>query len=262
MVIPLRKAKKDGEQYYRRPEVELKLKELDELTPDEQVSQLERSQPAVPFEVLVYFLRHPELALSTEHLERIFVAFHNRLEAALSRTVPDWRFDHAGYIREMIAEQVVEMIAKDWNSQEDKMAFWEANFNAALSRLRTDVLRKYGPAKKTDPLTNAEPLEHGGEEGSELRPEVDIAAIDFMNANPSILDDPDFRLRLMDAINGLPDDERRAVGLSLQGIQIDSQDPEAMTIAKALECTEKTVRNRLNRAYKNLRTALQAEDIQ
>ena len=127
--------------------------------------------------------------------------------------------------------------------------------------MRKDVLNKLGPARETDPLINAEPLTHEGEGGHEINSEVDIAAADFINPNPSKLDDSAFRLRLMDAINGLPEDEKRAVGLFLQGMQTESQDPEVMTIAKALECTDRTVRNRLNRAHEKLRVVLQSEDI-
>jgi len=43
---------------------------------------------------------------------------------------------------------------------------------------------------------------------------------------------------------------------------IESQDPEVETIAKVLECTERTVRNRLNRAIEKLRVVLQAEELQ
>lgn len=261
MVIPLKKTTKEGEPYHRRAEVEQVLNELDGLAPDQLVNQLTCTQQAVPFEVLIYFLRHTELALTARHLEPIFITFYSRLEAALRKTVSDAWLDHAIAVREEIAERVVVMIAKDRDSQEDSMYYWETNFNGALANLRTDVLRKLGPARKTDPLINAEPLTHEGEDGHEISPEVDIAAADFINPNPSKLDDLTFRLRLMDAINELPEDERRAVGLSLQGMQIESQDPEVMTIAKALACSDRTVRNRLKRAYEKLRLMLQAEDI-
>ena len=142
------------------------------------------------------------------------------------------------------------------------MYYWEVNFNHALSNLRKDVLRKHGPARETDPLINARPLTEEGDSGEEVSHEVEIAAAEFINPNPSKIDDVAFRLRLMDAINELPEDERRAVGLRWQGMPIESQDPEVETIAKALECTEKTVRNRLERAIEKLRVVLQAEELQ
>ncbi|UQG60866.1 sigma-70 family RNA polymerase sigma factor [Marinobacter sp. M3C] len=236
------------------------LNELDDLVPDQLVDRLSCTQQLVPFEVFIYYLRHSEIGLAEKHLGPIFTTFYGRLETALRKTVSGAGLDQAVNIRKEIAERVVEMIAKDRDSQADSMYYWETNFNGALASLRTDVLRKHGPARETDPLINADPLDHEGGHG--VSPEVDIAANDFINQNPSKLDDTAFRLSLMDAINGLPEDERRAVGLLLQGMQIESQDLEVMTIAKALACTDRTVRNRLKRAYEKLRIVLQAEDIQ
>jgi len=66
-------------------------------------------------------------------------------------------------------------------------------------------------------------------------------------------------LELDAAIDALPDDQRRVVGLLRQGFQIDSKDPNIMTIAKLLQCDERTVRNRRDRAYKTLKSVLQEE---
>ncbi|HCT2470270.1 DNA-damage-inducible protein D [Klebsiella pneumoniae] len=261
MVIPIKKTTKEGEPYRRRAEIERVLNELDCLMPDQLVDRLTSTHNTIPFEIFIYYLRHSEIGLAAKHLEPIFTTFYSRLEAALRMAVSDAWLDHAVAIREEITERVVEMIAKDRNSQGDKMYYWETNFNHALDSMITDVLRKLGPARETDPLINSEPLERKCEGRHEVSPEVDIAASDFINPNPSKLDDAAFRLCLAAAINGLPEDERRAVGLLLQGMQIESQDPDVMTIAKALECTDRTVRNRLSRAYKKLRLVLQEEDI-
>ncbi|MEM1152773.1 MAG: sigma-70 family RNA polymerase sigma factor [Pseudomonadota bacterium] len=261
MVIPPKKTTSEGKPYNRRAEVEQVLNELHGLAPDQLVDRLICTEQAVPFEVLIYYLRHTELALAAEHLEPIFTTFYRRLEAALRKTVSEAWLDNAVAIREEISERLVEMIANDRNSQEDKLYYWEVNFNHALANLRRDVLKTLGPARETDPLISSESLTHESDDGYEISPEVDIAATDFINPNPSKLDDSAFRLRLLDAINRLPEEERRAVGLFLQGIQIDSQNPEIITITKALGCTERTVRNRLNRAHEKLRVALQEEDI-
>ena len=260
MVIPLKKTTKEGEPYHRRAEIEDMLNELDGLSPEQLVERLCTKHP-MPFEIFIYYLRHNETGLAAKHLKPIFTTFYSRLEVALRKTLSEDWLDHAVSIREEIAEQVVEMIAKDRNSHEDKMYYWETNFNHAIANLRKDVLKKLGPTRETDPLINSEPLTYESDSGEDIRPEVDIAVTDFINPNPSKLDDAAFRLCLMDAINGLPEDERRAVGLLLQGIQIESQDPDVMTIATALDCTDRTVRNRLNRAYKKLRVVLQAEEL-
>lgn len=262
MVIPLKKTTREGEPYHRRAEIEQALSALDNLAPGQLVERLTCTQHAVPFEVLIYFLRHTELELGPKYLEPIFCTFYGRLEAVLQKVVSGAWIDHAASIREELSEQIIEMIAKDRGSQEEKMYYWEVNFNDALSKLRTDVLRKHGPARKTDPLNNARPLTEESDNGEEVSHEVDIAAAEFINPNSSIIDDVAFRSRLVDAINELPEDERRAFGLRWQGMPIESQDPEVETIAKVLECTERTVRNRLNRAIEKLRAVLQAEELQ
>ncbi|HBX38613.1 MAG TPA: hypothetical protein DEG76_15585 [Pseudohongiella sp.] len=262
MVLPLKKTTQDAEPYQRRAEIEQVLSSLDGLAPDQLVERLTCTHQAVPFEVLIYFLRHTELELGSKHLEPIFRTFYGRLEAALRKSVSDTWIDYAATIREELAERIVEMIAKDRDSDEEKMYYWEVNFNHALSNLCTDVLRKHGPARETDPLINARPLTEESDSGEEVSHEVDIAAAEFINPNPSKIDEVAFRLRLMHAINELPVDERRAVGLWLQGMPIESQDPEAETIAQALECRERTVSNRLKRAFEKLRIVMQAEELQ
>jgi DNA-directed RNA polymerase specialized sigma24 family protein len=262
MVIPLKKTTLDSKPYQRRAEIEQALIALDGLSPDLLVERLTCTQQAVPFEVLIYFLRHTELNLGSKHLEPIFRTFYGRLEGALRKSVSDAWIDYAVTIREELAGRIVEMIAKDRHSQEESMYYWEVNFNHALSNLCTDILRKHGPAHETDPLINARSLTEESDSGEEVSHEVDIAAAEFINPNPSKIDDAAFRLRLMHAINELPIDERRAVGLWLQGMPIESQDPEAETIAQALECRERTVSNRLKRAFEKLRIVMQAEELQ
>ena len=257
MVIPLKKSTKDGEPYYRRDEIEALLKELNPLAADDLVARLTCPENPDPFEVLMYYLRHSDIGLTEKYLKPIFIAFHNRLESALCKQIPDSRYTQADSIRNEITDQLYEMIAQDRNSQNDRMYYWEVNFNHALERFRQDVLRRVGPARATDPLINYDPLMRGDEE--EISTEVESAAENFFNSNTSLLDNESFRLCLMDAINRLPEDERRVVGLFLQGMQTDSLDPKVMTIAKALACSDKTVRNRLKRAYERLRTQLQTE---
>ncbi|MFW5393266.1 hypothetical protein V1951_18455 [Yersinia sp. 2544 StPb PI] len=259
MIIPLKKSTKEGESYQRRIEIEEDLNEFDILSPDELVARLTCPNTPAPFEILIYYLRHSEIGLAAKHLEPIFITFHNRIESALCKAIPNARYDRAESIRKEITDQLYEMIAQERNSQSDNMYYWEVNFNHALQNFRKDVLRRIGPARETDPLINYEPLMREDEEGAGIRSEVEIAAENFFNPNPSLLDNESFRLCLMDAINKLPEDEKRAVGLFLQGMRIESLDPEVMTIAKALVCSERTVRNRLRRAHELLRTQLQTE---
>jgi DNA-directed RNA polymerase specialized sigma24 family protein len=75
------------------------------------------------------------------------------------------------------------------------------------------------------------------------------------------IEDSDYRSYLLTAIDSLPDDQRRVVTMLLQDIPIDSKDETTITIVKTLGCSEKTVRNRRDRAYDALRKALDKETI-
>ena len=261
MVIALRKVTQDGKPYQRRSAIELLLEDLDVLKPDQLLERCLNPDEIVPFEVLIYYLRHKELALEVRHIEALFLSFYARLEIALNRALPDSKIDRADYVREEIAMRVMEMIALDRNTQQEKMYYWEVNFNQAFANFRRDMLKQMGPTHVSDPLGKALPITLDSDEGLEICPEVEEAATNFFNVNQSKLDDPAFRLCLMTAISDLPDNERRVVGLLLQGMQIESKVPNVMTISKALECSDRTVRNRLARAYAKLRDVLQAEEL-
>ncbi|WP_145033336.1 MULTISPECIES: RNA polymerase sigma factor [Pantoea] len=259
MIIPLKKCTRQGEPYQRRTDIEDILCELDTLAVDQLVARLTCGNTPVPLEILFYYLRHSEIRLAQQHLQPVFTTFYDRVDSALRSALSPIHFAQTDSICDEITGQLLEMIAQERNSHEDNMYYWEVNFNHALSSLRKDVLKRIGPARKTDPLINYQPLMKEDEEGTDFHPKVEDAAERFFNPTPSLLDDEAFRLCLMEAINTLPEDEKRVVGLFLQGMQIESLNPEVMTIAKALACTDRTVRNRLSRAHELLRTQLQNE---
>jgi DNA-directed RNA polymerase specialized sigma24 family protein len=82
-----------------------------------------------------------------------------------------------------------------------------------------------------------------------LRPSPEGAGTDFL-----------YRSKLLVAISSLPPDERQVVELLLWEYPIDSQDTEVKTIVRIIGCTEKTVRNRRDRAFAKLREALKEEE--
>lgn len=102
----------------------------------------------VPFEILIYYLRHSEIRFSQQHLQPVFTTFYSRVESALYRALAPAHFAHTASICDEIMEKLFEMIAQERNSQSDNMYYWEVNFNHALSNFRTDVLKIIGPARK------------------------------------------------------------------------------------------------------------------
>ena len=66
-----------------------------------------------------------------------------------------------------------------------------------------------------------------------------------------------FRFELRQAIDQLPPDERHVIELlHMKEMPIEAKDPETLSVSKLLQCTERTVRNRRDRAYKKLKEIL------
>lgn len=160
-------------------------------------------------------------------------------------------------IREEIMERFAERIAKDCRGRPGLLDFYEIRFDKAFSAFRTSVLRQIGPS-----AVDTVPLVTEKDDCLEVSAEVEAAAAEFLDGDPEKLDDPGFRLELTAAIDCLPDDQKEVIGLLLQGFQIDSKDKDVMTIARILQCDERTVRNRRDRACKALKAILQEENAQ
>lgn len=213
-----------------------------------------KSAGYVPSEALTYFLRRAHATGAKNEFKQIFGVLMKRVGQSLIATVSDSRMSGAQGIRDEIMGRFAERIAKDCNGRFAMLDFFEVRFDLAFARFRKSVLRQIGPSSV---LT--EPLSTDGEAGQEIPREVEEAAASFLGGDPQKIDDPSFRLELSAAIDALPVDQRRVVGLLQQGFQIDSKDPNIMTIAKMLHCDERTVRNRRDRAFKTLKSVLQED---
>ena len=78
----------------------------------------------------------------------------------------------------------------------------------------------------------------------------------------SIFSDPLFRYRVYLAIDDLPPEQSRTMHLLLLGWPIHSNDPAVMTIAKALGCSDRSVRSHRTRALKTLAALFNPGDDQ
>lgn len=256
MPEPLKSRDKKGVPFTRPPEIEDCLARLESVDAAARLQAFaitsRKSNGYVPSEALTHFLRRAWNSGAESEFKKIFELLMRRIEQSLCSTVSDSRMAGAQGIREEIMDRFAERIAKDCNGRFALLDFFEVRFDMAFARFRKTVLRQIGP---TTVVTV--PLSTDADEGHDISPEVEAAAAEFLGGDPSKIDDPAFRFELDAAIDALPDDQRRVVGLLRQGFQIDSKDPNIMTIAKMLQCDERTVRNRRDRAYKTLKAALQ-----
>lgn len=255
----LKSKDKNGAPFIRPPEIEACLIRLESLDAAARLGAVaitsRKSDGYVPSEVLIYFLRRAWAVGAKIEFKKIFELLMKRVGQSLCSTISDARMAGAQGIREEVMGRFSERIAKDCNGRFVMLDFFEVRFDMAFARFRMTVLRQIGPASV---LT--EPLSTDGDEGQDISPEVEAAAADFLGGDPKKIDDPAFRFELDAAINALPDDQRRVVGLWRQGFQVHSKDPNIMTISKMLNCDERTVRNRKVRACQALKAALQ-EDV-
>ena len=258
MPKPLRSKDKNGEPFARPPEIDACLQRLESVDAKTRLRAFaissRKSDGYVPSEALTYFLRRAHATGENDEFKQLFGLLMKRVGQSLHASIPDSRMAGARDIREEAMSRFAERIAKDCSGRFAMLDFFEVRFDLAIARFRKSVLRQIGP---TSVLTV--PLSTDDDGGQDISPEVEAAAADFLGGDPQKIDDPAFRLELDAAIDALPDDQRRVVGLLRQGFQIDSKGPNIMTIAKMLQCDERTVRNRRDRAYKTLRSVLQED---
>lgn len=256
MPRPLTKLDKNGVPYRRRPPVDAAIEaclakgRVDVLV---QAAIADRNHPDyLPSEVLAHLVRQSRQDNSDRQFEQLFKLLMARVAGSLRGSVRDNQLANAEELRQGIMSELALLLAADRANTTPELDVYEVVFDKALMALRVGYLRRHGPAQnRTEPLEDPDT--------GTLSAEVEAAAERFLAAMPSFLDDSRFRSRLVDAIDGLPDDQRQVIGLLLQGLPIDAKEEGAASIARLLNCNERTVRNRRDRAYQTLRTALGEE---
>ena len=98
--------------------------------------------------------------------------------------------------------------------------------------------------------------ELGSDEGG-VSERVEAAIGDYAPFDADELDKKNYRLLLDDAIDSLPEFQRRIVEMWRQEIPIESKDPAVVTISKVLDKSEKTIRTHRDKAFASLRLRLE-----
>ncbi|MFY9658275.1 MAG: DNA-binding response regulator [Methylocystis sp.] len=265
MAEPLRKLKDDGSPYTRPPDVEASIDALRGLPRAELVERCRISDPNHPSyvksECVLHFVRQAKADNNDRHFEALFRILRTRVQHALpaiDRSVEEGESAlvqaSAIEIRDAVLFRFQELLCQDRAGYDDRLDYFEIRFDGAIANLRRTARRKTWKEEN-----RSQPLSYD-DETSELSSEVEDALARLNPQSPEKIDDPAYRKRFAAAIDSLPEDQRRVIVLLLRDIQIESKDPEAVTIVKVLACSEKTVRNRRDRAFKALRAALD-EDL-
>lgn len=257
MIAPLRKKTRDGGLYVRDPKIEAKLIELGTLTRDEVVERCairRRDDPDyVPNECLMYLVRACRLDNSDRYFERLYKILIERVMRRLpAAQSSDGKTESLtkGKIRDAVAGRLVDLLAADRAAYSEKLDYFEVRFDGALANFRRDAQEK---AWREENRTVS--LEFDEETG-EPSPEVERAAGSFDPLNSPESQETDYRSRLDAAIDALPVEQIRIIQMLRQGIPIDSKEEGAVTIAKTLGRTEKTIRSKRDKAFATLRAAM------
>lgn len=250
---PLRK-KNLQQQVYTRPRgIEDKLKELLVLPRAEILSRCEvldrEASGHIPSECLVHLLRASKEEAASTYFEILYKTLFSRLVRRLRPTSSDGNSEafQACLIRDKVLDRFHDLLASDRNGYEDKLDFYEVRFDLTLKRLILDAQDQvWTKANRSRPLENLET--------NEISAEVEKAAGSFDPFADANSNEKNYRSRLDAAINSLPTEQKRIVTMIKMGIPIDSKDPEVVTIAKALNRSEKTIRTTRDKAFASIRT--------
>ena len=254
MIRPLKKRDQNGNLYTRPPETEQAiaaaiLQDLATLRRRAAVST--RSSPDfLPSECLVYLIREAWRRRDEQTMNDLMAPLLTRSEALLEAKVPDGLLPNAAEIRENILSEFSFLFVRDGSGDDpDELDFFECRFNQAFRAFRIDFVRR--EVMRTKHLASL-PAEN--DEASHCSSDEDVFShLSEAFRNPPTQLQKLFRKDLLEAINSLPPDERKAVVLChVLGSKEEAEDPSETTAATLCGVTGRTIRNRLNRAAARL----------
>ena len=266
LIVPLRKETEDGRPYTRPAEIEAALEDLYALPIEEVARRAEiadvNDPEFVPSECVLHFVRQSKANDDSPAYQTLFTILRTRVQrqapvqvTKLAGSKKKAESDWDSQVQEQVLGKFQELLCEDRKEYDERLDFYETRFNSAICALRTTAKRRL--AKKN---SRRKRIQYDGD-STALSADMEQALIRARGSNSPENDDFLFRLKFLQAINSLPPDQRRVIELILEEMPIDSNEPEVRTIAKTLACSEKTVRNRRDRAYAALKEALEEEDV-
>ena len=255
MARPLTKRNSAGELYVRPPLIEAQINEILAQSPAtlQQRLSIEDSQSSnyLKSECLVHlardFIRHGKEAMTKADM--VLRVLFDRCEKILLVKIPNKGRPSAAYIREEVLGQFAELFAIDGAKENsDRLDFFECRFDRAFRTFRIDLVRKEtNRLKKLDPL----PIQDVDTLPSSNK-QIPTRLIKALRS-PEKVESSVLLKEIHEAINALPEDERRAVILChVLGYKIESKNPEESTAATICKVSGRTIRNRLTRAVGKL----------
>ena len=253
----LRKRKLDGTPYFRRDVVEAEIQCLAGVS----ASEFERragllSSTELGFvspEALLYFVRNADPGAYRDRLTKKLLG----RVASRVRPITNSGGDAASLtgmsIREQVVDHFVDLLLSDWDEYDERLDYYEVNFNAAIAADRHDAnVRHWKLENRSDELET---------EDGEVTAQVESAVGSYDPFESDEFENKDYRLLLNDAIDRLPELQRRIVVMWRQDIPIESNDPSVESISKVLGKSEKTIRTHRDKAFASLKRFLERKGM-
>lgn len=248
----LRKIKLDGTPYCRRGVVESEIQALAEIS----AAELERraglwsssESGFISSEALLYFVRNSAPGAYQETLtEKLLGRVVTRVPP-ITNSGGDTVSLTSMNIREAVVDHFVDLLLSDRTEYDERLDYYEVNFNAAVAADRHDARNRYWKHENRN--------EEMETEDGEISPLVESLVGCYNPLDPDELDKKNYRFLLDDAIDSLPELQRRIVVMLRQEIPIESKDPSIESISKVLHKSEKTIRTHRDKAFASLRLRL------
>lgn len=252
MVRALKKRNEDGV-LYKRPEA---IETAIEVALQQDIECLRRrawltenDSEFLQMECLVYLIRDALHQSDQSACDALLPALIARAENTLKAKIPDIGLPNAAEIRESILSDLSFLFVEDCqDEQKNELDYFECRFNSAFACFRIDFLRRES--------TRSKHLEQFPANDDETRPDPDGRPVKTAVGEwgvPATQVRTIFRKERLKAIDGLPEDERKAVVLcGVLGLKEESEDPTIVTAATLCGVTGRTIRNRLKRAAAKL----------
>lgn len=260
-IEPLRKRMISGELYTRRsPIIDLIATSLawpfDDLLYRAAIRD-RRNDEYVPSEVLLYHLRQTKSDNSDGRFAALYSILRDRIQAACprpNRQVAETVYEDArtAEIRDATVEYVTELMFTDRQGYDEQLDIYEVIFDRAV---RLALITKFRNVSRRENAT----VEVEDTVTGDVRAVVEEALERHKKSSLTLEEDFDYRIRIRRAIDALPSEERKVIELMLADISIETNEKGKPSISSLLGCTEKTVRNRRDRAYRKIREMLNLE---
>ncbi len=200
----------------------------------------------VETECVVYLLREANRQSNrADWFNRLFVHLDRRLDQNLRWAISYGAINDAQSLREDIKQEFFVLLAKGLRDEPERLDPFEVFFEKAFAALRTNCLNKARrPERRETGLVDGKQDDQEDDEREIAEPEPENA----MRLNEIELSF--FRSQASALIDHLPDKEKRAVTLVLQGHQVEASCPDKPSVAEICGVDVRTINNWLRSARK------------